>query len=484
MRHGSAVAVHAAWFGEIVWDGDYQQGNFDRTDIVYGSGGKVVDEGLTFVSSATTMDRLQHFHRGREWHVSNSLVCLLAAVGADVPILDPGCRRRFESIILGLDKYERYVSTNLGRVELTYFDNLQVIQGQLSRIAKPVIHRNIGSFQRYRDFLQSALVRCAENMLSQDRPQKYSWLGTISTGFDSPTVAALARAAGLTQVCTFSQARGDVADDGTDIANYLGLEAIVCDRDQWQSRPLSEVPFLASDGKGEDVYFCALGDMLDQKVVLTGYAAGAWAAKGHPNPQLRRADQSGLSLTEYRLWANFIHLPLPTMGVSSACEEDLQSFATELDPWRSGEAYDKPFCRRILSEADVPQQLYGRGKKKAASVLMFDRRTLLSAESRVDFLRFMRDAYRTSPLDGLRSRTRDLGISVGSHATNLVQSSARSLGKVLPIEILKRTGASERLSERAHLEPKADYLFLWALQHAKQRYSSVAMHRDDSASSD
>ena len=484
VRHGSGVAIHGDWFGEIVWDGDYSSAEFDLTDVVYGSGGKATDSGLKFVSSANTMDRLQHLHLGREWHVSNSLVCLLNCVDAQVPVLDSNCRSRFESIIQGLDKYTRHVSTNKGQVELTYYDNLQVVAGRVSRIAKPAIRREIGSFQHYRDFLESALVRCAENMRSIDRPHQHDWLGTISTGFDSPTVAALGQAAGLTEVCTFSQARGKVADDGTLIAKALGLDIRVFDRDFWRSRQLAEVPFLSSDGKGEDVYFCAMEEVLNRKVLLTGYAAGAWAAKGNPNPQLRRADQSGLSLTEYRLWANFIHLPLPTMGVANAFEEDLKGLAAELDPWRSGESYDKPFCRRVLTEANVAEELFGQGRKKAASVLMFDRRTLLSEDSRTDFLEFMRGAYNGSTVDGWRCRARNLGLLTGSTCANLAQKTAGALGSVVPLEILRRVGESERLGEWAHYEPKADYLFPWALHRAKRRYSSAAAQRDESVASD
>src|SRR4051812_15421913 len=57
--HGPRVETTPEWFCEAVWDGDYEAGDFDRTDIVFGSGGRARAGGITFVSSGATVDRLQ-----------------------------------------------------------------------------------------------------------------------------------------------------------------------------------------------------------------------------------------------------------------------------------------------------------------------------------------------------------------------------------------------------------------------------------------
>ena len=53
------MEVCDTWFCEAVWDGDYEAGDFDLTDLVFGSGGRLRDERAIFVSSGTTVDRLQ-----------------------------------------------------------------------------------------------------------------------------------------------------------------------------------------------------------------------------------------------------------------------------------------------------------------------------------------------------------------------------------------------------------------------------------------
>ena len=471
VHHGTAVTVHGDWFGELVWDGEYEKAEFDQTDLVYGSGGKCCEKGLKFVSSANTMDRLHYLKSADAWHVSNSLVCLMAVADVGVEPLDTAYRRRFESIIRGLDQFERYLHTNRGPVELVYHDNLLVSDGEAQRIPKPRVMRDLASYSGYQTFLISALKRCAANMRAPQRPSPYEWLGTVSTGFDSPTVAALAREAGLKQVVTFTRARGGVDDDGSEIAKILGLSPTTIERNEWQALKLPEIPFLASDGKGEDVYFATLTDRLDTKVLLTGYAAGAWSASGKVNQALPRADQSGLSLTEYRLWANFIHLPVPTMGIYSAQPTDMHQLAHDLDPWRSGQKYDKPFCRRVLEEEGVPAEMYGRGKK-AASVLMFDRRTLLSPNSKSDFLEHLQSARSMAPLTGMRCQLRDKMLALASRCMYLGQLTAKSAVKFIPVNAIHRVAKSDRLGELAHFEPLVDYLFPWALEHAKSRYRS------------
>ncbi len=469
LLHGTGVEIGDDWFAEAVWDGPFEEANFDRTDLVYGSGGRRRGDRWVFAASSTSMDRLQYFRDRDGWLVSNSLACLLAAIDADVPPLHASYRRDFSSIILGLDRYHRQLRTTRGDVQLIYYDNLALSNGELTEVPKPSPTRDLSTYAGYREFLESALQRCAENMRSTQRRQPYDWLGTISTGFDSPTVAALARNAGLREVITYARARDGLDDDGSTIAEGLGLSVQVIDRDGWQRDALSEVPFLASDAKGEDVYFAGAGDLLQHRVLLTGYAAGAWATTGRANPTLRRADQSGLSLTEFRLWANFINLPVPTMGVKSTTQSELDQRSQELMPWASGNSYDKPFSRRVLTEAGIPATCFGQ-ENKAASVLTFDRRSLLSEKSKPEYLSHLSQARREQPLVGMLQYQRDLSQMVLARAIGVIQSSCQISEKLLSMSMTERIASSGRVQEWTYFEPRCDYLFPWAMRHAIKRY--------------
>ena len=60
-----------------------------------------------------------------------------------------------------------------------------------------------------------------------------------TSGYDSPTCAVLARAAGCTEAITFTSARGDFAereDSGHRVANHLGLSCTERDPKAYLSR--------------------------------------------------------------------------------------------------------------------------------------------------------------------------------------------------------------------------------------------------------
>ena len=81
--HGPWVETRPDWFCEAVWDGDFEDGGFDRTDFVFGSGARRRPGGLRFVASGTSLDRLNVLERDGDVLVSNSLACLLAVSGTE-----------------------------------------------------------------------------------------------------------------------------------------------------------------------------------------------------------------------------------------------------------------------------------------------------------------------------------------------------------------------------------------------------------------
>ncbi len=129
--HGSAVEATDDWFCEAVWDGAFAAGDFDRTDVVFGSGGRLRDGRVTFVSSGSTVDRLHSLETSDAAWVSNSLPCLLSMVGGAVDPTYPGYFPDFKSISRGLSRYARGLATSAGIVRITYFHNLTWDHGRL-----------------------------------------------------------------------------------------------------------------------------------------------------------------------------------------------------------------------------------------------------------------------------------------------------------------------------------------------------------------
>ena len=191
VAHGPMVETHSDWFCEAVWAGSYEAGAFDRTDLVFGSGARRRDSGVVFVSSGATVDRLHVLETADAAWVSNSLACLLAAAGGEV---DPTHQRYFQdfkSIVRGLRHYRRTLPTTAGPVRLLYHDNATWSGSALRETPKPRPTRDFGSFEPYRDFLVASLRELGHNMAAGTRRHPYQLLGTMSSGYDSATVAAL-----------------------------------------------------------------------------------------------------------------------------------------------------------------------------------------------------------------------------------------------------------------------------------------------------
>ena len=79
--HGPGVEANDQWCVEAVWAGDFMDGAFDRTDLVFGTGVRCRDDHVVFVSSGTLFDRLCYCKHDGSWYVSNSLPALMAVAG-------------------------------------------------------------------------------------------------------------------------------------------------------------------------------------------------------------------------------------------------------------------------------------------------------------------------------------------------------------------------------------------------------------------
>lgn len=397
--HGRGVETADEWFCEAAWDGTFRHGDFDTTDIVAGTGGRVRGTAVKFVASGSTVDRLHSFvdGTGAVW-VSNSLACLLKGVGAEL-LTTHWYVPTFQTIIGGLRAYARELPTTRGPVRLTYFDNLTWRGGILTVERKPHPDRSFKDFSAYRDFLQQSMIGICENAAAPGRAHPMEPLGTLSSGYDSTTIASLAAQAGLKEVLTFTMAytpdtprEAIEEDDGSRAAAVLGLQVRVLESGDWQAERLAEVPFIAGSPAGEDVHFTAAAPYLANRLLLTGYHGDtAWSMYPHDvSPYVVRGSITGLSLTEFRLWTRFLHCVVPFWGVRALRDIARISTSTEMKPWDTGAGYSRPICRRIAEEAGVPRDAFG-WRKRATAVFPMWRGGFMSEPSRRDYLGWLRE---------------------------------------------------------------------------------------------
>ena len=473
--HGSGVEVTDEWFAEAAWAGDFESGDFDRTDVVAGSGGRIRGSELLFVTSASTVDRLQSLDRPEGVWVSNSLTCLVASADAQIDESSGRYFWLFRTIVGGMKKYRRLFPTSAGDVNLTYFDNLVWDGSRLTTRSKPGAGRDFSTFDRYYDFLRSSMVSMAANASAPARRRTFDLLSTASSGYDSSTVTVLAKQAGATQVLCFDQARRGLDDSGEPLARVLGLEPVVVERMAWKSSTLPEVPFIASDSHGGDVFFRGAESLLAGKVLLTGYHGDKiWAKDCHSavDENIVRGDQSGLSITEYRLRAGMIHCPVSFWGVRQIKDIHRISNLPEMAPWDIPGDYSRPICRRIVESAGVPREMFGM-EKKATWVLLLRGKDFLSPASLADYTDWLRDRRgawikrgRMPPV--INSQLDDFEVTV--------RKTLGAMGMADPPAWYKpalRSTPLIRVIWRVAETPSRlrRYIFPWALEHNRKAYA-------------
>lgn len=488
--HGTRVETTAEWFCEAAWDGPFEDGEFDRTDIVTGSGGRLRDNGVTFVASGSVSDRLHSLDAGNRviW-VSNSLVCLLATLGGDVDPTDSEYGAFFLSIRRGIDKYDRWLPTSIGAVQLTYFDNLRWVGGAVTVVAKPFGDRTFADFTSYRGFLANSMARMLENARSEKRTHPLRPLGTLSSGYDSTMVTVLARQAGLEEVISF--ARGYVVpslgapterDSGAAVAQRLGVTHHQIDLRECDA--LQEVPFFAADAWGEDVHFLEAAHHLPGRLLLTGnYGDRIWGTgKTNLSPTIVRHGTDGLSLGEFRLWTGFLHCPVPYWGTRSIANIHAISHSEEMKPWHVAGPYNRPIPRRIVEEAGIPRGAFATTKRARGAFPLW-RGSFMCAESSAHYVTWLR----AQRMRWLRAGRIPPPTSLRFDRTSM--AAARQLEKVterLAWSIAMRSGWSalvdypmiERLRTLTYPDVKHHpwvpilrrYIFPWALAQAMRRY--------------
>lgn len=366
--HGGQVETRADWFCEAAWPGAFNTGDFDQTDLVTGTGGRCRDNVLIFVAPGNTVDRILSLQTANGLLVSNSLPCLLAVSGATIDPTYPSYYEDFTSIIHGLSGYKRTLATSLGDIHITMFGFVTWDGRKAAYTSRNVIWRDFSSFARYEQFMQENLSALARNIADPGRKQSYRLLATTSSGYDSPAIAALARASGCEEALCIDKDRFGEMENGERVAVYLGLRPIHVAREAWRKLEGSEILFVAADGTAEAVPLSSAGADLAGSVLLTGYHGDkVWAKDTEDlSENIVRGDASGLSLSEYRLWAGFIHCPITFWGVRQIRDINRLSNSEEMRHWDIPGNYTRPIPRRIVESAGVPRDAFGIMKKASA----------------------------------------------------------------------------------------------------------------------
>ena len=449
-----------AWAGSFIGQGIHQCPN------VFGSGGRYTPDGWILVPSSHTLDAiyiLQTADAG--WFASNSLAFLTSAAGIRLPFHSFETWRVFVEILHGISNSPRYISTERGRLYLLNYCNATLVSDLQIR-PKPT-HEGFRQYHDYRAYLCNVLKATAENAAHPDRRTRYKLLATVSSGYDSPACATLARSVGCVDGVTFLKSRDGESDDGSAIGHQLGLRMTGVQHPLFSDASIADgtraAEFFAPGMLGEDITYAALSGVLRERVLITGFHGDKiWDRYAKPTADLRRSEVSGTSLSEFRLRENFIHLPLPFVGARQDASVQAISNSSEMAPYMVGGLYDRPIPRRIVEEAGVRREHFGQ-RKKAVGTLIFDndhRRRIPEAMRRAV------EAYVRKQSIPARIRYQ---IKLAWYAAGMV---AMKIGRRLPARLARiyKPIARSFWPPFPFLDPFAAYATNWALNEVGQRY--------------
>ncbi len=457
-------------FVEGCWDSGFSEHAFVSATNFFGSGLIVQGDRIVIASASHPIDNLFMLRSDGRTAVSNSLAFLVEAEGIDLPV-GVSYGRRFASLANGMEVAESSLYTDASsEIRRVSVAKIEILKGTATIIPKQA-DVDFGSFETYRHYLEHTLSAVFDNGADPARQFPYSALSTCSSGYDSTACSALAARLGCREGVTLKTARGGSDDSGRKVLEALGMEAIEFERDaRANCANFEEAEFLATGMGGEDFIYSAFEPELTGRILLTGFFAdAAWHAGTKPGFSFERGDNSGASLSEFRLRVGFAHLPIPVVGFSRLTQLKLLEIAQHEDMRQFSVRgyYDKPVPRRIAEETGVPRELFGQ-TKKAASILFHRSSRSLSERSLGDFRAFRK---------GLPGKLR-IGVKQTVWWTwwQIWRSFfylCRKLNIRAPARLIERA-LFQNFAVFEYSSPvTSDLLFLWGLKKTRERYRGV-----------
>ena len=373
--HGRFVECNDDWFIEGIWDDSFEKGNFDETDLVFGSGMRAGPDGLIFVSSSSMGDKLVYASHENSFFISNSIPCLLSLTDIQ---LDPryDYSRFFHSLKMNLENHKVILPTKNGGISMLFYDNLLYRSGNVYTKNKPARNR-FNDYSSLTDMLEGAFSRFRDNWTSSKRKWQVSSFSSLSTGYDSTVISCLASKAGCDTAFTCISSNrfgprwlrplsGKMDDDGTDIGRYIGCDCIKFDKYDYKKDLSNEIYLFAGLPNTRANNFLPVFNYLDRlnspSLLFTGIGGdNAWDKKPPVSPG--SAVDDVLALSEIRLKTGFIHCPMLLWLARFRNSLMSISDSENMRKWSVGDVYDRPVPRRIIEDRGVPRSLFGNIKK-------------------------------------------------------------------------------------------------------------------------
>lgn len=377
--HGKNVECKETYFVAGVWDDEFDTPSFDKTDVFWGTGAKITNDEIRFVTPSHSLERLLIYSDDEEIVVSNSFPFFIAYKDFSLDNKENQYEKIMCSMIYGREKIIKKIPLkNEKGVEQIIVGSIVVDKNMgIEYVKRPDI-RPFKSYDDYYGRMRVSLKKIKENAVSQLRQHiKYELVSTISSGYDSPACSAMAKEIGCDTAITLTNGKY-VNDSGELIARQLGYKNII-KRDCFlykKKKGLIDAEYISSGEQGTQLQFCVFEDVLEDKIAFFGVRGCYWNKKDGTTNDFEMDDhyfcEADVSWTENALKNGYIVAPLPTYGASICTSIREISNSMEMRPWVLGTHYDKPIPRRILETAGVSREAFGMHKYGGGFCLSYE----------------------------------------------------------------------------------------------------------------
>lgn len=288
INYGSGVTCHSKGIVEGVWDGEFKNFDYSKSEHVFGSGLTIENKKL-IITPPSHMYECVFLIKNKatnEVVASNSLAYCLSFFKNDIKNDDEvfeGIRKNndqqtkmgvlgFEPLIYEHDSFNLFA---------LYYHNFSISSAGVE-LGSRLHERNYANFESYKNFLEDTLSSLIDNGESQNRVEQLKAFSTLSKGYDSPAVTCLLKDIADFDCATINVEVNGLNDSGLEIAEALEINCISCEHpvgsniqnlgDIEYSADLAELSndFFATQGLGDDSVFLSFDKYLDDKIVFTG----------------------------------------------------------------------------------------------------------------------------------------------------------------------------------------------------------------------
>ncbi len=381
---GPWIVAGDNWFAEGAWDGPLTEGSPDTATCQTGSSGVVRGGSLVLCAPSDTIEHLYSVRRGKELIVSNSLVFLAENAGIE---LDRTYRQYGFDLVdakrMGIRDKHLLLR---GGIEVHTAVNLVIdSRGRIRYERKPQRPVPV-DYAGVVDLLVSTMTAVLENAADPIRPLPFRPVVSLSGGYDSTAIAALARRLGCTEAVTTVDGAAP-HDSGTPIARVVGMQIKEFSREVPGDLAIDTVAEFLAAPFGVDLPKAVMEDELAATILMIGHQGDQIFGKkrgllpDYGNPG--HFSGSGGSMVEFRLRAGFQTFLIPAIAARFSEAVYQITMSPEMEPFIVGGSYDRPIPRRIAEEAGVPRSMFGR--KKSATGHSWASASSLPRSAVVDF---------------------------------------------------------------------------------------------------